>query len=79
MVNVKILGSGCKKCKDLEKKVKEIIEVNGLKVKVEKITDINRMIDYKIMMTPALVVNEKVVSTGVIPKETQIMNWINGE
>lgn len=79
MVNVKILGSGCKKCKDLEKKVKEIIEVNGLNVMVEKITDINRMIDYKIMMTPALVVNEKVVSTGVIPKETQIINWINGE
>ena len=79
MVNVKILGSGCKKCKDLEKKVKEIIEVNGLNVMVEKITDINRMIDYKIMMTPALVVNEKVVSTGVIPKETQIINWIYGE
>jgi len=79
MVNVKILGSGCKKCKDLEKKVKEIIEVNGLNVKVEKITDINRMMDYKILMTPALVVNEKVVSTGVIPKETQIINWINGE
>ena len=79
MVNIKILGSGCKKCKDLEKKVIEIIEVNGLNVNVEKITDINRMMDYKIIMTPALVVNEKVVSTGVIPKETQIINWINGE
>ena len=79
MVNVKILGSGCKKCKDLEKKVNEIIKVNDLNVKVEKITDIKRMMDYKIMMTPALVVNEKVVSTGVIPKETQIINWINGE
>ena len=79
MVNVKILGSGCKKCENLVKKVKEIVEANSLSVEVEKITDINRMMDYKILMTPALVVNEKVVSTGIIPKETQIINWINGE
>lgn len=79
MVNVKILGSGCQKCENLVKKVRKVVEDNSLSVEVEKITDINRMIDYKIMMTPALVVNEKVVSTGVIPKEMQIINWINGE
>lgn len=79
MVNVKILGSGCKKCENLLTKVKEIVSAKDLDVEVEKVTDLNKMIYYKIMMTPALVVNEKVVSTGIIPKEEQILNWINGE
>jgi small redox-active disulfide protein 2 len=79
MVNVKILGSGCKKCENLEAKVRNIVTSNDLNVEVEKVTDINKMVDYGIMMTPALVINEKVVSTGIIPKDEQILNWIIGE
>ncbi len=79
MVSVKILGSGCKKCENLLAKVKEIVSSKELDVEIEKVTDLNKMIYYKIMMTPALVINEKVVSAGIIPKEEQILNWINGE
>jgi len=79
MVSIKILGSGCKKCEILETKVKNIAISNGLDVEIEKVTDINKMIDYGIMMTPALVINEKVLSIGIIPKDEQIVKWINGE
>ena len=76
---IKILGTGCKKCNTLEAKVKELINTNSLAADVEKVTDINKMMDYGIMMTPALVIDEEVKSTGIIPKDDQIIKWINGE
>jgi small redox-active disulfide protein 2 len=79
MTVIKILGTGCKKCQTLETKVKDLVKANGIDAVVEKVTDINKMMDYGIMMTPALVINEEVKSTGVIPKDDQILTWINGE
>ena len=76
---VKILGTGCKKCKTLEEKVKEIIRLNNIDAAVEKVSDIQEMIKYGIMMTPGLVVNEQVKSSGVIPKDDQLLNWLKGE
>jgi small redox-active disulfide protein 2 len=78
MVSVKILGTGCKKCQTLEQKVKDIVAQNNIDATVDKVTDINDMMNYGIMMTPGLVVNEKVVSTGIIPKDEQILNWLKG-
>jgi small redox-active disulfide protein 2 len=79
MTVIKILGTGCKKCQTLETKVKDLVTANGIDAVVEKVTDINKMMDYGIMMTPALVIHEEVKSTGVIPKDDQILTWINGE
>ncbi len=79
MTVIKILGTGCKKCQTLETKVRDLVTANGIDAVVEKVTDINKMMDYGIMMTPALVINEEVKSTGVIPKDDQILTWINGE
>ena len=76
---VKILGTGCKKCKTLEEKVKEIIQLNNIDAAIEKVSDIQEMIKYGIMMTPGLVVNEQVKSSGVIPKDDQLLNWLKGE
>ncbi|MBX3009299.1 MAG: TM0996/MTH895 family glutaredoxin-like protein [Melioribacteraceae bacterium] len=78
MISVKILGTGCKKCQTLEQKVKDVISLNNVDATLEKVTDINDMMSYGIMMTPGLVVNEKVVSTGIIPKDEQILNWLKG-
>lgn len=78
MISVKILGTGCKKCLSLEAKVKEIVSQNGIDATVEKVTDINEMIGYGIMMTPGLVINEQVKSYGIIPKDDQILNWLKG-
>lgn len=76
MITVKVLGSGCKKCLNLETKVKELIAVNNIDAVVEKVTDIKEMMNYGIMMTPGLVVNEQVKSYGIIPKDDQILNWL---
>jgi len=78
MISVKILGTGCKKCQNLENKVRELVSSNNVDAVVEKVTDINEMMNYGIMMTPGLVINEKVVSAGVIPKDDQILNWLKG-
>jgi len=74
---IKILGTGCKKCLTLEAKVRELVQQNNIDAKVEKVTDLNAIMSYGIMMTPALVVNEKVKSFGIIPKEEQILTWLN--
>lgn len=78
MVSVKILGTGCKKCQTLEAKVRDLVSVNNVEATVEKVTDINEMMKYGIMMTPGLIVNEKVKSFGVIPKDDQLLSWLKG-
>lgn len=79
MISVKILGTGCTKCQKLEAKVRELVDQNNIDAVVEKVTDINEMLNYGIMMTPGFIVNEEVMSVGIIPKEDQILKWINGE
>ena len=76
MVTVKILGTGCKKCESLEQKVKEVAAQNNIEAQFEKVTDIQEIMKYGIMMTPGLVVNEKVKCNGIIPKDDQIISWL---
>jgi len=79
MINIKILGIGCPKCRKLEEKVRDVVSTNHIIAEIEKVTDINDMMKYNIMMTPGLVVNEKLKSSGQIPKDEQILNWIKEE
>jgi len=76
---VKILGTGCKKCQNLEAKVREVVQQNNINAEVEKVTDLNAIMSYGIMMTPGLVIDEKVKSYGTIPKDDQILSWLRGE
>ena len=77
MISIKILGTGCKKCQTLETKVRDLVTANGIEAEVEKVTDINIMMDYGIMMTPGLVINEVVKSIGIIPKDNKMLEWIS--
>jgi len=76
MISVKVLGTGCKKCQNLENKVRELVAINNINANVEKVADIQEMVRYGIMMTPGLIINEKVKSFGIIPKDDQILNWL---
>jgi small redox-active disulfide protein 2 len=76
---VKILGTGCKKCQTLEAKVREVVQQNKINAVVEKVTDLSAIMSYGIMMTPGLVIDEKVKSYGTIPKDDQILSWLRGE
>jgi small redox-active disulfide protein 2 len=78
-MNIKILGSGCAKCNTLETKVREIVGSYNVDATIEKITDLKEIMKYGIMMTPGLVINDKVKSFGSIPKDKQIIDWINAE
>lgn len=73
---VKILGSGCSRCNTLEARVKEVASKNNITAEFIKVSDIQEIMKYGIMMTPGLVVNEKVVSSGIVPKEDQILQWL---
>ena len=72
---VKIPGSGCPRCRRLEKVVSEVIEHNKIDAQVIKVTDIQEMIRFGLLMTPGLVINEELKSGGFIPKEKQILDW----
>jgi small redox-active disulfide protein 2 len=63
---IKILGTGCPKCKKLEDNVLTALEEMGIEAVVEKVTDLNKIMDYGVMMTPALVIDEKVVASGKV-------------
>lgn len=75
-MNIKILGTGCAKCQALEKKVRNIVEAQGINAEISKVTDLKQIMSYGVMMTPGLVINEKVVSFGSIPPESQILTWL---
>jgi small redox-active disulfide protein 2 len=63
-MKIKILGTGCKKCQELEKNTRMAVEELKLEADVEKVEDIKEIMKYKVMSTPALVLDEKVISTG---------------
>ncbi len=76
-MQVKILGSGCSKCISLERKLRELIDEHHLdQVELVKVTDLNEMLDYGIMMTPGLVINEQLKSVGRVPSDSQLLTWI---
>jgi small redox-active disulfide protein 2 len=77
-MKVQILGPGCSKCKTLEQRVRQLVEKHQLPVEVEKVTDIQEMIKYGIMMTPGLIIDGVVKSVGSIPKDAQLLEWMKG-
>lgn len=71
-MDIKILGTGCPKCKTLEKITREVVEQNGFNATINKVEDIVEIMKYGIMATPALVVNEKVEIKGRVPTAVEI-------
>lgn len=76
MLKIKILGSGCANCKRLEQVTRQVVDTLALEAEIEKVTDHLEIMKYPILSTPGLVINEKVVSSGRIPTQTEITNWI---
>jgi small redox-active disulfide protein 2 len=71
-MEIKILGTGCPKCKTLEKLTREVVSRNGFDATITKVEDISEILKYHIMATPALVVNEKVEIKGRVPSASEI-------
>ncbi|MBN2461507.1 MAG: TM0996/MTH895 family glutaredoxin-like protein [Candidatus Cloacimonetes bacterium] len=71
-MKIKILGTGCAKCRRLEENVRSAIQQIPVDVEVEKIEDLDDIINYGIMITPALVVDDEVISVGNVPNVPEI-------
>jgi len=76
MLNIKILGSGCANCKRLEAITRKVVEKHHLDAQIIKVTDHNEIMQFPILATPGFVLNEEVLSSGRIPSEIEIENWL---
>ena len=75
-MNIKILGSGCAKCGRLEKLAREVAAELGVEATFTKVKDLDAMMAYDVLSTPALVIDEEVKSSGRIPPKAEIVEWI---
>ncbi len=76
MLTIKVLGSGCENCKKLEEAARQAVADMRVEAEVIKVTDYAEMMTYPLLSTPGLVVNEKLVASGRIPTEAEIMTWL---
>ena len=75
-MEIKVLGPGCAKCKTTFKAIEKVIKENNLDVKLTKVEDIMQIMQYNIMATPAVVVDEEVKIKGKVPSESEIKNLL---
>jgi small redox-active disulfide protein 2 len=71
-MNIKILGTGCPKCKLLEENARKAAQLAGIDASIDKVTEIEKIMDYGVMMTPALVIDGVVKSVGRVMTVDQI-------
>lgn len=76
---IKILGTGCPNCTTTEKVVSEVINELKIEAKIIKVTDIQEIMAYDIMSTPAVVIDEKVIIKGRVPSASEIKELLKDE
>lgn len=76
-MEIKVLGTGCPKCRQLEEMVKKTIQELGIEASVIKVDDIQKIISYGVIRTPALVINEHVVLSGRLPSVEELKKLID--
>lgn len=75
-MNIKILGTGCAKCNQVEKIAREVVKELGIDASIEEVKDIRKIMEYNVLITPGLVVNEEVVISGHIPSKAEVTQFI---
>lgn len=78
-MEIKVLGTGCKKCQEVDKLVKEVLAEINVPANVEKVEDIGQIVQYGVMLTPGLVINGKVKISGRVPSKADIKKMIEEE
>lgn len=76
MLSIKVLGPGCANCRKLEEIAREAVASLGVAAEIDKVTDMQQIIDYGVLKTPGLVINGKLVSSGRIPTLQSVVDWI---
>ena len=76
MLIVKVLGPGCNNCKRLEQTAKQALEALDVEATIVKVTDYAKIMEYPILSTPGLVINEKLVVAGRVPSQAEVMTLL---
>lgn len=76
-ITIKILGTGCPKCKQTTSVVEEVIRENRIEATIEKIEDIMEIMKYNVMWTPAVVVDDEIMIKGRVPSKSEVFELLN--
>lgn len=77
MKSIKILGTGCPKCKQTTSVVENVIKENSVDATIEKIEDIMEIMKYNVMSTPALVIDDTITIKGRVPTKNEVLELLN--
>ncbi len=76
MITIKVLGPGCANCEKLENVARSAVGNLGLDAQIKKVTGFAEIMQYNVLATPGLVIDEQLVSAGRIPSEGEITTWL---
>lgn len=75
-MKIKVLGTGCPKCKKLYSEAEKAVKEAGVSAELEKVENIDDIMNYGVMMTPALVIDDEVKASGRVAPSSEIAKWI---
>lgn len=75
-MEIKVLGTGCSRCDALKKLIAEVVEELGIDAVIEPVTDLMEITKYDLLSTPGVVINGRVVSSGIVPSRDEIKSWL---
>ena len=75
-MKIKVLGPGCARCQQLEKTTREVVKELGIDAEIEDVKDIKKIMEYPILTTPGLVIDEKLVCSGRVPTKSEVTTFI---
>ena len=76
-MEVKVLGTGCTKCKSTVALIEDVASTKGVTLSLEKVEDIQAIVGYGVMSTPAVVIDGKVIHAGGVPSRDKVEQWLS--
>jgi len=74
---IKILGTGCPKCKQTTAVVQDVVQENNINATIEKVEDIMKIMEYNVMSTPAIVIDEEITIKGRVPSKKEVLELLS--
>ena len=75
-MKIKVLGPGCARCHQLEQTTREVVKELGIQAEIEDVKDVKKIMEYPILTTPGLVIDEKLVCSGRVPSKSEVTTFI---